>query len=98
MDKEYRQLLERSIKSTEMNANAINILAETSKRMNDTLTSHNVNFLEMCGKVKEGNDISKANNVILIKYLKWAIILLVIALGGAKLFEEAKLIITNYVL
>jgi hypothetical protein len=92
MDKEYKDLLVRSIEATETSTQALKILADTSKVMNDTLLSHNNKFIELCAMSKEGNEISRANNVILIKYLKWAVAALVVTLGGAKVFEIVKIL------
>jgi hypothetical protein len=97
-NKEYRELLERSIVATETSANAIKILSDNSKALNDNLASHNATMKDIYTLALEGNAISTQNNKLLLKYLKWAIIMLVIVLGGSKLFAEAKMIIANYVL
>jgi hypothetical protein len=98
MDKIYEELLTRSIIATETTANALRILSETSKTMNDNLISHNSTMKDIYRLGCEGNEISRQNNKLLLTYLKWAIVTVVVILGGAKVFAEAKVIISHYVL
>ena len=90
MDKEYRELLIRSIQANEVTANAVKILSETSKTMNDNLLTHNKSVEQLYTLACEGNKISEANNMLLMKYLRWSIIALFVFLGGAKILAEAK--------
>ena len=98
MDKEYKELLIRSIKATEITANAVDALKDASKTINDNLVSHNQTMANIYKLACEGNKISEANNKILLRYLRWAVIALVVALGGAKILAEAKDIIASYAL
>ena len=97
MDNDYKELLIRSIQAAETTAMATKGLNETSQKINDTLLSHNRTMAEIYQVSCQGNDISKANNTLLVKYLKYAIVFLVLLLGGGRLLAEAKtLIISNF--
>lgn len=96
MDQEYKELLTRSIMAQETTAVAIDILKETSKAMNDNLVSHNKSITEICSLANAGNKMSEANNIILLKYLKWSVVALIILLGGSKIFAQVKEIIASY--
>jgi hypothetical protein len=90
MEQEYKDLLTRSIQAMEVTANAVEVLKETSKSMNDNLITHNKGIADLYKLACEGNEVSRANNVLLMKYLRWSIIALFVFLGGAKILAEAK--------
>jgi hypothetical protein len=96
MDNEYKELLVRSIQSQEAMQKAVETLTTTSRTINDNLASHNNSIAELCKLAQEGNKLSEANNILLIKYLKWAIFALVVTLGGAKLINELSAVAGAY--
>lgn len=96
MDNEYKDLLTRSIRSEEALTSAVESLKETSKSINDNLASHNASIGELCKIAHEGNKLSEANNIILMKYLKWAILALITVLSGQKLVNELLVVAKGY--
>ena len=98
MNNDYKELLTRSIQAAEITALATKGLDETSQKINDSLLSHNKTMAEIYQLSCQGNDISKANNTLLVKYLKYAIVFLVLLLGGGRVLAEAKTIIATFIL
>ena len=96
MDNEYKELLTRSVRTEESLVSALESLKETSKSINDNLASHNVSLSEICTLAHEGNKLSEANNIILMKYLKWAILALITVLAGTKLMSELLVVAKGY--
>ena len=89
---EYKDLFRQSVESQAKIASALEILKDTSKIMNDNLASHNKTIEEIYRLACANGEISKQNNKLLLKYLKWAIVGLIALLGGAEVLKQ----ITNF--
>lgn len=89
MDKDYKNLLERTIRVQESNTQVSNALLQVSKDLKDNMKSINDTFVlhnrDHVG-IKNDLEVIKAT---LFKYLKWSIVLLLLAVGGASLFKVA---------
>ena len=80
MSEKYEQLLERSVVVQEGIQTTLKTLNENTKTLNDQFVLH-------CASV---NDISKEVKVIrseLLKYLKWAVVALILVLGGKEVID-----------
>ena len=95
MQDKYENLLERTTKSIEQNASVTNSMLEVSKSINDNLKDLNEKFVLHCSNataIKQDTDLIKTE---LLKWLKWSIFALIIAIGGKSIIEIAATFLTK---
>ena len=92
-DEKYEQLLERSVIAQEKNNNFSEALIEVSKNLENNVRELNDKFVLHCTNADNITTEVKAIRTELLKYLKWAILALVIVLGGQRIVE----ILSNYI-
>ena len=93
MSNKYEQLLERSVIAQEKTNSISDSLLEVSKNLNDNIKDLNDKFILHCANADMLTTEMKGIRAELLKYLKWAIVALVITLGGQKMVE----LIINYI-
>lgn len=95
MADKYDSLLERSIRAQEQSVNISQSLLEVSKRMEENIKSLNDNFVLHNQKTEEVcKDVTDIKTTLL-KWLRIAVIALVIAVGGVSIIKfilDAKLL------
>jgi NurA-like 5'-3' nuclease len=84
---EYKQLLERSVIAQERSTTVSNSLLEVSKSLDNNIKELNDKFVLHCTNSDTIASEIKAIRSELLKYLKWAIVALVLVLGGQKAVE-----------
>jgi len=78
MDSDYKQLFERSVTVQEGTLQVLKNLEENSKKFNDSFILHQKDSEEVKRLVEQSHRL-------LLKYLRWAIIALIVLLGGREI-------------
>lgn len=86
-DDKYEILLERSVRATEQQAQISTGLLEVSKDLRNNMKQLNDNFVLHQKNDEEVQKELGYIKLLLLKYLKWAIITLILAVGGTSIVK-----------
>ena len=88
MENGVEELIRSQIKCQEQSMAVVQSLKEHTEKLNDNIEKLNDQFILHQNLSEKDSEEIKAIKLILLGYLKWAVIALVVAVGGAAVIDK----------
>ena len=89
MDNDYKQLFQKSVEVQQGLLTVVKSLEKNSKEMNDNFVLHQQDVRKLATIAEQTNKKVAETHDKLLKYLVWAILALIVVLGGKEVISFA---------